>query len=59
MKNTKELLSKEMTRAEFLRFGGLAILALFGLNNFMNLLQSQQKQEQHSAHGFGSSKFGI
>ncbi len=67
MKQTqKELLAKSMTRREFLHFLLMGVLAVFGLNNFMRFMQTQGEQQkyvtvtqQHTATGFGASKFGI
>lgn len=60
---TKELFSREMTRKEFVQFAGMAIIAMFGVNNFLSFLyknsfKSSQYQQQ-SGRGFGSSKFGV
>lgn len=67
MKQTKELLAKQMTRKEFLQFAGMAIIALFGLNNFITFLKQNQPAtsnktavtDQSKGRGFGSSKFGV
>lgn len=63
----KTLLETQMTRKEFLQFLGGAIVILFGLHNFVQLLQqhknktSQQQTTQpvNASHGFGSRKFGA
>lgn len=63
-----ELFKKEMTRKDFIKFAGLAILGVFGLKNFISFLTEQARSqsststgvtEQSSKHGFGSSKFGV
>lgn len=69
MKQTKiktELFAQSMSRKEFLRFLVLGVFAVFGINNFMNFLQSQagqtrsaQVSQKSTGHGFGSSRFGI
>lgn len=66
MKITNEFLGQEMTRAQFIGLGVKAFLLVFGVSNFVSLLQSQQKQQgnpanavEHSRSGFGSSKFGV
>ena len=67
MKQTKELLAKQMTRKEFLQLAGMAVLALLGVSNFIAMLQRQtQKQTEtrtieknQTGKGFGSSKFGV
>ncbi|MDB5177257.1 MAG: hypothetical protein JWN75_925 [Candidatus Saccharibacteria bacterium] len=66
MKQTKELFAKQMSRKEFLQFMGMAVIALFGLNNFILFLRDQQKSAKSkevakdpASHGFGSRKFGA
>lgn len=60
---TEELFSRQMTRKEFVQFAGMAIIALFGINNFLSfLIKNSSKSSQHNAksgQGFGSSKFGV
>jgi hypothetical protein len=66
MKQTKELFAKQMSRKEFLQFMGMAVIALFGLNNFIAFLrqhpqtssQSADKTKDSTSNGFGSRKFG-
>lgn len=61
--NLEELVSRELSRKEFLKFAGGAIVVLFGLSNFISYL-SRFKQTgaltvtQETQHGFGSRKFG-
>jgi len=63
-KALSQLLEKEVTRKEFLQFMATAIVALFGLSNFLNLLTNlptspaPQPPDQTKRHGFGSSRFG-
>ncbi|MCA9334601.1 hypothetical protein KC953_00485 [Candidatus Saccharibacteria bacterium] len=67
MKETKELaselFSKEMTRKEFMQFAGMAVLAMFGVNNFLKFIAQNTGKNSHTAdksgRGFGSSKFGV
>lgn len=67
MKETKELtgelFAKEMTRKEFVQLAGMAIIALFGVNNFLSFLLKNGGKAMHSSaqagRGFGSSKFGV
>lgn len=67
MKNTKELLAKQMTRKEFLQIIGVGILTVFGVSNFLSLLgsrsqptvRSREVASNDSSRGFGSRKFGM
>jgi len=58
----KELLDKEVTRKEFLKYGAMILLSLFGLHNIINLLSgnshSLSGSNREATHGFGSRKFG-
>ncbi len=59
----KALLEREMSRKEFLQFLGSSLVVLFGLSNFVNLLQrtAHPTHIQNSGEargGFGSRKFG-
>lgn len=61
----KDLLEKQMTRQEFLKVTGMALLTIFGVNNLITLLmrssQSQntaQVSKVPASHGFGSRTFG-
>ena len=61
----KHLYSKQMTRAEFLRFTGIGILTLLGVTNFISFLLRSTGQSKPvevakvpTRHGFGSRKFG-
>lgn len=67
MSQVQELLAQKMSRKEFLRFFIMAIMAIFGVTNFLNFIMKNSKKiesanqkavEQSSAHGFGSRKFG-
>jgi hypothetical protein len=60
------LLEQEMSRKKFLSYIGLAMLTLFGLNNFISLLQGKQIPGQHlinqpdqNPEAFGTRKFGV
>ncbi len=66
MEPVKELLSRQMTRQEFLKVAVVAILTLIGVGNFMNLMKSHSRQSSQPAsidttnqNGFGSRKFGA
>ena len=59
----KELLSKPMSRKEFLRLFGVAILSLFGAKNFIQYVFNANKQSSSEStskadRGFGSRSFG-
>lgn len=62
-----KLLSKQMTRREFLQFAGSSVLILFGLSNILALINHTKKVTEtpaktapvKAAAGFGSRKFGV
>jgi hypothetical protein len=62
-----KLLQKEMTRREFLQFGGSLVLVLFGLSNIIAHISRVKKiaddptkiAQVDASHGFGSRKFGA
>lgn len=60
---TEELFTRQMTRKEFVQFAGLAVISLFGINNFLSFLYKNSSSSAHhdrkSGSGFGSSKFGV
>jgi uncharacterized membrane protein len=64
MDRAKELLSKEMTRQEFLKTIAMAILAVVGFGNFMSYIRthsssaSSSESSSRGGSGFGSRKFG-
>jgi len=63
MDRARELLSKEMTRQEFLKTIAVAILVVVGFGNFLSYLKTQSSPSAHrstdsSGGGFGSRKFG-
>ncbi|HUC87732.1 MAG TPA: hypothetical protein VMR95_01105 [Candidatus Binatia bacterium] len=58
------LLTHELTRKEFLSYGGLALLSLFGLHNFIaffkgNVPHHNDNLANDATGGFGSRKFGV
>jgi hypothetical protein len=59
----KDILNKQMTRKEFLRYAGGTLIVLLGLGNLLSFLKQptrtvvQSPAEDH--HGFGSRKFGA
>lgn len=63
-----KLLQKEMTRREFLQFGGSLLLVMFGLTSIISHISHVKKiandptkiaKAQDASHGFGSRKFGA
>ena len=57
------VLSKELSRRDFLKFIAGAILLAVGAQNFMSYVANFKKSEARvldnaNAHGFGSRKFG-
>ena len=64
MKQIQDLLSRQMTRKEFLQVLGMAILTLIGVGNFIALWRKQseasgQSARDQAASGFGSRRFGA
>jgi hypothetical protein len=59
----KVILNKKMTRQEFLRYTGGALLVLLGFSNLLALLNRPTKTavqpKTDNQHGFGSRKFGA
>jgi hypothetical protein len=60
------LLEQEMSRKKFLSYIGIAMLTLFGLNNFISLLQGKSifgqnliNQQDQDPEAFGTRKFGV
>lgn len=57
------VLSKELSRRDFLKLVAGAILMVVGIQNFMSYLSNFKKSDtpvlsDANAHGFGSRKFG-
>lgn len=68
MRDFQELFSKQMTRKEFLKLFAVAMITLFGVNNFITALNKYSKRNSightngastRSDKGFGSRKFGV
>lgn len=63
-KQLNELISKELSRKEFLQFVGGGIIVLLGMNNFISYLSRFKASGKPSLtvesqnNGFGSRKFG-
>ncbi|MES2970919.1 MAG: hypothetical protein V4702_01185 [Patescibacteria group bacterium] len=56
-----DLMQKEVSRKEFLRYLGLALLAVIGITNLINNLQntlSGERQKKLQSNGYGSSVYG-
>ncbi len=54
-------MQKEVSRKEFLRYLGLALLAVIGITNLINNLQntlSGERQKKLQSNGYGSSVYG-
>lgn len=58
----QELITKELTRKDFLKFIGGAVVVLLGMNNLIAYLsrfrEPTASETLESTHGFGSRKFG-
>ena len=67
MKELQELFARQLTRKEFIRLLGVALLSMVGVNNFIAMLNKSSKRTNEKAvaenvkatKGFGASKFGV
>lgn len=59
----KDILNKQMTRKEFLRYAGGTLVMLLGLSNLLSFLRQPTRTivqtQVDDRHGFGSRKFGA
>lgn len=62
----RALLDREMTRKEFLQIVGGSLVVLFGVANFIKLMQqyaqpnaAKNQAASQASKGFGSRKFGV
>ena len=53
----QELLQKDMSRKDFLRFIGMGLLAVGGINTLLKSFENAGKTQKKSA-GYGSSPYG-
>jgi len=62
MNKVQELLQQEISRKDFLRYIGLALLGMVGvtamLQNLTNTLSTSGKTEKKSDSGYGMSPYG-
>lgn len=69
MEPFKELLEKQMSRQDFLKHAGLALMSVFGATNMLSYMLAEMNRiergsrtsttMQQAGHGFGSGKFGV
>ena len=67
MKELQELFARQLTRKEFIKLLGVALLSMVGVNNFIAMLNKSAKRNPEkavaenvqAAKGFGASKFGV
>lgn len=67
MKELQELLARQLSRKEFIKLLGLALLSMVGVNNFIAMLNKSSTriakkpaiENVKSVKGFGTSKFGV
>ena len=60
-KKFDELLSQEITRGEFIRYIGVAILSVLGVNSMMRNFQRNLgagTQKRQNTSGYGASAYG-
>ena len=62
----KSFLEQRMTRTEFLKYGAMALVSLFGIKNFLSLLHHPEliknqavSVNQDNRQVFGTRKFGA
>lgn len=64
VKTLSDIADTKMTRADFLKFVGVALISVIGVSNFINSLLSQTREHRSPREisgrpGFGSGKFGA
>jgi hypothetical protein len=52
------ILNKEVTRKDFLKYAGFAFLAVTGISGILNNLGSVEKRVSGGSRGFGSGPYG-
>lgn len=57
-KKFSELMSKEMTRKQFVGVLGAALLAVFGITSILDALSGNTKVESVSKYGYGTGPYG-
>jgi hypothetical protein len=57
-KRLNEIMSKEMTRKQFIGVLGAAILAVFGITSILDILSGNSKVEPVSKYGYGTGPYG-
>lgn len=58
---TQELLQQEVSRKEFLKYAGIAMLGLIGISGMiqnLNKALSSQRSSQKIGKGYGASAYG-
>jgi hypothetical protein len=58
MSKLEELLTKEMTRRQFLVTVGLSLVSLFGFSTIMGILTGDSKTTQNHSSGYGARPYG-
>lgn len=62
MSHIQEILAKELSRRDFLKLVGGALLMAVGVQNFLSYFStfkaSSSKEVAPSSHGFGAHRFG-
>lgn len=60
---TDDLMSREINRAEFLRYTGVALLSLVGVHSFVKSLHEAVPKKQATSKiakkGYGGSAYGV
>lgn len=53
-----DLLSREVNRAEFIRYIGVALLSVIGINSFIKYLHDNVGNKQNTKRGYGGGAYG-
>lgn len=53
-----QLMSKEMSRKDFLKYGGSVLLALVGITGLINALTQMSGTQSTKKNGYGDNPYG-
>lgn len=58
MSKIEDLMSKKMTRKQFLTTIGVAVVGIFGLSSIMGILSQKGPDSGHNLVGYGMRDYG-